>query len=189
MKAHGIFTTKADSWIHLHPLDACGTVYWYRVPAMRGYIELTNPPVQLGRSKDAFHTPTGAGYLIAKNTFFIQKAILDPKFCRDFNWLNSTDRERGQRGEQIVAALIDQGIVQLMRQVSTSSRNQEDQFGGVDGFVTWQKKTRFEAKTETVTSLNLFVQTQEAGHRPNYTADGLKRVTTLLPLFTKDRDP
>src|SRR4029077_3700681 len=188
MKAHGITTSKADFWIHLHPLDAGGTAYWYRVPAMRAHIEQTNPPIQPGRSKDPWKTVTGAGYLIAKNTYFIQKAILDPKFCRDFDWLSSTDRERGQRGEQIVAALIDQGIIQLMRQVSTSARNQDDQFGGVDGFVTWQKKTRFEAKTETVVSINLFVQTQEAGHRPNYTADGLKRITTL-PLFNKDREP
>jgi hypothetical protein len=186
MKGHGIFSTNAVVQIHLHPIDPdvlTGAVYWYRVAAMRRHIELTKPRTVLGFSKDAAQTLSGAGYLIPKSTFFISGMKLPPRYCAGHDWRNATDRENGQRGEQIVAALIDHGVIQLMRQVSISTRTLEDQYAGVDGEVFWNRKTRFEAKTETYQSGNLYVQTHEGGHRPNYLADGVERVTTLLPLF------
>lgn len=187
MKPHGVFSTKAEFWIHLLPLDPPhGAVYWYRVAAMRLHIDLTKPAVIYGFSKDGNQTPTGAGFLIPKTTFFIHDAALDPKFCSGFDWTNTTDRERGQQGEQIVAALIDHGVIQLQRQVTTCSRDAGDQFDGVDGSVVWLKKARFEAKTETVRSPNLFVQTHEGRHRPNYTPAGVERRTDMLPLVFKD---
>jgi hypothetical protein len=191
MKDHGIFTSSSHFWIHLHPLDpeaVAGAVYWYRVEAMCKHIELTKPPLVLGFSKDPARSASGAGFLVPKTTFFVNRAILKPQYCQSFDWENCTDREKGQRGEQIIAALIDHGVIQLMRQVSTSAREADEQFSGVDGWVTWQKKVKFEGKTETYRSANLFVQAREGGHRPNYTVDGLRRVTELLPLF-KGREP
>ena len=186
MKDHGIFTSKAAFWIHLHPLDPrCpnGMVYWYRVEAMRRHIELTKPAIVIGFSKDAARTPSGAGFLIAKDTYFVSKAELKPQYCQGCDWANSTDRERGQWGELIIATLIDHGVVRLMRQVATSCRGEDEQFSGVDGAVEWLKKARFEGKTETYCSPNLFIQSHESSHRPNYTMDGIRRVTELLPLF------
>jgi hypothetical protein len=191
MREHGIFTTKAEYIIHLHPVDARaqhGIVYWYRVAAMRAHIELTKPSVIYGFSKDPAKTMSGAGYLIAKDAFFIRSAALDRRYCAGFDWSEATtDRERGMRGEQIVAALLDHGVIQLHRQVSTCARTIADQFDGIDGWIYWYKKIRFEAKTETVQSNNLFVQAQEGNHRPQYAQGGIERLTNLLPLF-KGRD-
>ena len=186
MKDHGLFTTKAEFWIHLHPVDPqapTGAVYWYRVQAMRRYIELTKPPTIYGFSKDAAKTLSGAGFLIPKSAFFISMAKLAPRYCEAHDWRNATDRENGQLGEQVIAALIDHGVISLMRQVSTSARAPEEQYNSIDGAVVWNKKARFEAKTETYQSSNLYIQTHEGGHKPNYTAEGIGRVTALLPLF------
>lgn len=180
MKAHGLLGSKADFWIHLHPLE--DMVYWYRTEAMRLHIALCRPAIRIGKSKDPSKTASGAGYAIAKSECFILRAKLEPRYCRGIDWLGGTDRENGRRGELVIGALLDHGIISLMRQVSTASRNAGEQFASIDGSVTWQKKAWFEAKTETYVSENLFVQTHESGHQPHYTADGLKRVTSM-PLF------
>jgi hypothetical protein len=190
MKPHGLFNSKAAVWIHLHPLDPPnGAAYWYRVAAARRYVELVRPALVIGFSKDAAKTPSGAGFLIPKNAFFVSKALLPPQYCKDFDWRDSTDRQRGQWGEQIIAALIEHGVIQFARQVTTACRTAEEQFAGVDGVVEWHKKLRFEVKTETYLSPNLFVQSHEAGHKPNYTGDGVRRVTELLPLFKNRGEP
>lgn len=186
MKEHGIFTSKSEYWIHLHPLDLlapAGVVYWYLVQAMRQYIELMKLKPVLGFSKDPSKTASGGGFLVPKSAFFISKAILPPQYCSDHDWRNSTDRENGQWGEAIIRSLLDHGLILLHRQVSTSIRTPEEQYAGIDGTVAWNKKVRFEGKTETIQSGNLFVQTHESGHKPNYLADGVERVTALLPLF------
>jgi hypothetical protein len=186
MKQHGIHTTKAEYWIHLHPLDPpSGAVYWYRVTAMRWFIELTKPAVTIGFSKDPANTPTGAGLLVNKSEFFINSVALSARYCRGFDWAGATDRQRGLRGEQIAAALIDHGIIQLYRQITTSARTQEEQCDSVDGSVTWLKKTRFEVKTETYRSDNLFVQTHEGFHKPNFTVGGIEKLSSMLPLFRR----
>src|SRR4029077_696482 len=125
MKDHGIFTTNAAVQIHLHPIDPdapTGAVYWFRVAAMRRHIELTKPPAVLGFSKDGARTLSGAGFLIPKSTFFVSGLKLPPRYCAGHDWRNATDRENVQQGEQIIAALIDHGVISLMRQVSTSAR-------------------------------------------------------------------
>jgi hypothetical protein len=188
MKSHGIFTTKAEYLIHLHPIDPPhGVVYWYRVAAMLAHIELTKPPVIYGLSKDPAKTLSGTGYLIRKDTFFIRSAQLDRRYCDGFDWTAATDREKGMRGEQIILALLDHGVITMHRQVSIAARTYEEQYSGIDGSVCWFKKMKFEAKTETIQSNNLFVQIHEANHRPNYLSGGFEKITNLLPLF-KDHE-
>jgi hypothetical protein len=185
MKDHGIHTTKTDYWIHLHPIDPRGAsfVYWYRVAAMRAHIALNKLPVVLAMSKDPAKTVSGAGYVISKETFFIREEKVKERYCAGFDWVRATDRERGMRGQMIVEALLDHGVIQLNRQISISARSIQEEFDGIDGHVCWSKKMKFQTKTETVQSNNLFVQAREGRHQPNYTAAGIERPSDLLPLF------
>lgn len=188
MTERGIFTSLALVWIHLHPLDQKGRhgpiarVYWYFVAAMQRWIRLTNPPVATGHSKDPDRTPTGAGHKIPKALFFIKGATVDPGYCLGLDWSAMTDREAGiAYGEMVITALLEDGVIPLHR-IVTLARSQREQYAGIDGTISWKHDVSFEAKTEVYPySNNLFVQTHERGHLPNYGPGGIKRETCLPP--------
>ena len=193
MKEHGITTSEASFWIHLWPCEKM--VYWYSVVRMRRCV--SSMFLTYGYSRDPFHTPTGRGYIVAKNKVFIESAEVPSHFLKDVDWENISNRESGLiHGEPIIRLLLKTGIVRLVNGeireiVSTQSR--KNQFKSIDGFVSLADGRRYayEGKTETafvyrynkrVVSPNLFVQRYEQNHFPNYTRKGVERITRLRPL-------
>lgn len=184
MTKHGIQTSAADYWLHLHPLDSDGpTIYFYAVPLMLEFIAVKALHIKKGHSKDS--SITGAGYLVPKVAFPIQSATVPDHYVGGFDWRGASNREAGLYGELIVGTLIEHGIVRIpMRRVSLS-RSARAQFDGYDGLAHCFADAKWEAKVETFHSGNLFVQTHERGHKPNLVlSDGkiIERMSALRPL-------
>lgn len=161
MKEHGIMTTCADYWVHLIPVDR--KVYWYRVDLCREFIERTNPPSTIGRSKDG--TPTGFGFLIRRDSYFVQEADVSPKYLAGIDWNDLTQRQLGLAGEARIWSLIEHRVVRFPIERVVTSREKAEQFAGMDFQVKFFGAFRVEGKTENVRSQNLFVQTRERGHK------------------------
>jgi hypothetical protein len=171
MKEHGITTTKAAYWAHLFP--NLEMVFWYRVDHCREYVRLNKIPVTLARSKDG--TPTGAGYLIRQDTYFISSAKVPSRYIDHVNdWSKLTDRELGLRGEAVLGALIEHRIIFFPLVRADSARDEASQYNSVDLMARYMPSLpdfKIELKTECLESGNLFVQIKERGHRTNLARD------------------
>jgi len=176
---HGIHNSKADYWVHLCPLDSAA--YWYRVDAMKEYISLDkNLRTTIGKSKDG--TQTGAGHLIPKGMFFINRVEVDQRYLAETDWILLTDREKGRRGQFVVYCLIEHKIINFPFARVCELGSKLDQYAGKDFAVQYFKNFTVEAKTETVSSRNIFIQTHEGNHKPNIVRDEgrlIERVTEL----------
>jgi hypothetical protein len=175
MIEHGIYTTKADYWVHLFPLAE--RVFWYRVDHMREYIRLSNPPVVIGKSKD--RTPTGAGYLVSQDEFFVSYAGIPSSYFHRFDWRAATDRECGFRGEFVVDVLVEHRIVTIPAFRLRSLRTKADQYESKDFKGSYFGDLYFETKTERAETGNLFVQTREGGHKVHLTNAGGQTVERI----------
>lgn len=179
MVARGINETAADYWIHFHPIEEGGpTVYWYRVPHMRAFICRMEVPITLGRSKDGF--PSGAGYLVPKETGFILKAAVPPIYMthiKKWDAAHLTDRQAGFAGEEIVDVLLEHGVISLPGSIPIVARGQSDQFASVDMRMEWKWPKTIEIKVERRRSEFLFVQTHERGHRVHTLSTGEEHIT------------
>ena len=98
MTKHGIETSAAHYWAHLHPIER--RVYWYSVSICRKFIRRENLNIVFASSKDG--TPrTGAGYLLPKSAIFVHRAAVAPEYL-DYDWSHMTDREAGIAGQEVV---------------------------------------------------------------------------------------
>lgn len=164
MIKHGITTTKADYWAHVHPYD--GIVYCYKVVDCVDYIKKYSPHFCYGHSKGSGKV-TGEGYLIPKSVDFIKRiAIPDEYLNKDF--ANMTDRQIG------VHWLRDE-LVPIMFPTLKELKSKKDQNECKD-YVSEHGKT-IEFKTEKKRSPNLFVQTAELNHEVNFNSYGNKNYT------------
>ena len=191
MTEHGITTSKADFWIHFHPLETrnashCPSVYWYAVAHCREHITKQGTPID-GRSKDVNRTTTGAGYLIQKNSLFVVRQVVPVGYATDYRWRDATDREAGMLGERCVQLMVMKREIWLPERQLKRLNGRADQLNGCDCELVVASTLRFEIKTERVQSENLFVQCGENGHRVHYTTDGEERVTAMdQPFWERD---
>jgi hypothetical protein len=180
MTEHGITTTKADYWLHLFPL--LRRVFWYRVEHCRAYIAQRKPVETIGRSKDG--TPTGGGYLIPQDTYFVRSETIPPSYIEHADWPSLTDSEAGLIGQEIGFVLIEHRVVIFPAAYVTALNSRQAQLAATDCQVSWMpKRITVEIKTERLTTRNLFVQRSERGHRVHLTKSGELRVTTSPSLF------
>jgi hypothetical protein len=173
MILHGITTSKADFWIHLHPLEKddipTPALYWYAVALCLRFIARNKLPIKIAESKDG--AATGSGYLIPKNSLFVTRRLIPQRYAA-LPWTEMTDREAGLLGQDIVKLMIERNETTLPSRVFRHLESREDQYAGCDFELQAIDKTRFEVKTERVLSPYLFVQHGEEGHRVHLTPDG-----------------
>lgn len=178
---YGIHTTTADYWVHIFPLAE--RVYWYRVQHMLEFLRLAKKPLTIGKSKDG--TPTGAGYLVSQDEYFVSYAGVPSNYLGSFRWREMTDRECGFAGEHLVDVLVEHRVVTIPAFRLRNLRAKAEQYESKDFKGSYFGDLYFETKTERAESGNLFVQAKEGGHRVHLsTADG--RVTervTAAPNF------
>lgn len=163
MTKHGIFTSTADYWIHLHVWTA--DLFWYQAEVMRTFIRL-NPHLKtkLGHSKD--QTATGNGYTIPKNSFFITRQGVSQDVLPCIDWKLLTDRDLSMWGELIVQSLITRRVLRLPDLLVCPDRTREGQNGGRDAVCKWHAPFSYEVKTDCTDTDNIYVQTEEHGHKP-----------------------
>lgn len=183
MIEHGIFTSQADLWAHLFPLEQA--IYVYRVSRMRwwiNYIRTTN----FHRGKISGHSKgsgnaTGLGELVPKQKEWIKKHFVPADYLADHDWENGTDRENGVHGQIVGKNLLSDGVLELPlvwipREVSRSEQN-----SSIDYRAKLATEVAIEFKTEVLKSENLFVQTDEHNHDPHITRRSLDRKATQFP--------
>lgn len=166
MIQHGIHTSGADFWVHLHPLEKpAPAIYWYAVRHMREHltnvVALTN-----GKSKDG--TVTGNGVLVKKNEPFIRRVNMPTAIAEYFDWGNGTDRQAGLLwGEQAMDWLLSTAQLQIPFFTASrlQGRRQQIHLGDFGVQFHMPEVILAEVKTERVQSQNLFVQTAEGGHK------------------------
>lgn len=190
MTRYGIDTSKADFWVHFHPLHVTGfgnniaplegAAFWYDAELCRRYIQRMNPQVIGGHSKNG--SITGAGYLIPKTVYFVHKVIVPQPYIAGIDWAGMTDRECGKLGEDCIKDMIANSVIPIpQRCVERVPISQE--LEGCD-FKLYGKAYRYvEVKTERDISGNLFVQCGERNHNPNLAIEAngemVERVTPL----------
>lgn len=168
MTEHGIFTTTATYWAHLHPLEPA--LYHYAVADCREYISANGLQLVVGHSKDRLRSATGWGYLIGKSAPFVTRVAInrDRLSCLALDWLSMTDREAGMKwGEQLILLFVLIGCLGFEPDdVIPLSNDREAQLQACDfEIVRNGLRVRWEGKTELVRSRNLFVQRGENGHK------------------------
>lgn len=165
MTEHGIFTSIADYWVHLFPLEGC--VYWYPVARMREFILLERLPLTPAKSLD--QSLTGMGYLVPKVGPYrlIEFRPVADYFHEDhFNWATSTQRESGRRAQLVVELMLTHGTIKFPAYRIEREENMEEQIKGYDGHVRYFADIKYEVKCECLKfSPNLFVQKSENGHK------------------------
>lgn len=165
MTEHGIFTSIADYWIHLFPLD--GWVFWYSAARMREFIRLEDLPLTDGRSLNG--SITASGYLVAKASPYrlIESAPVSDYFKNDcFEWEERTQRECGRRAQLVVELMLTHGTIKLPSYRIDREDSLAEQIKGYDGHVRYFADAKYETKCECLkNSPNLFVQRGENGHK------------------------
>jgi hypothetical protein len=164
-------------------------VYWYRTDHARSYIERKKLVITLGHSKDG--TPTGAGYLVPRKAYFVLYAKVPDYYLSHAQWETMTDREVGFLGEAIIDVLIEHRIVDFKAGRATMVRSQAAQHSAVDLEMRWLEPFLIEGKTERVKSDNLFIQSQEGGHRVHQVTEQgrVQERITNAPALEKDEVP
>ena len=192
MTEHGIHNCKSNFWIHWHPLErrgdaACPCIYWYSVAHCREHISRRNLSIQSGYSKDASRTATGAGYLIPKSSLFVVRQQVPVNYANDYRWSEMTDREAGAiAGPRCVELMVMKREIWLPDRMLLSLNDRTNQLNGCDCELVIAPRLVFEIKTERVLSENLFVQTDEQGHRVHFTPNGVERFSQM-DRFAEDR--
>jgi hypothetical protein len=180
MTEHGIFTSKADIWVHYHPLHRetshQGYIFWYYVDIMRRFIKRENLAMTGGQSKN--RAVTGSGFLIPKNAYPVHRRQVIPQaVSTGIDWFQLTDREASMRGEDIVQDMLLFGYQVLPAYRVERINSPVEQCNGYDLRCTPAPTWLVEVKTERVLSDNIFVQAGEHNHEPNLVNDGSRRVT------------
>lgn len=181
MIEHGITTSTADYWVHMHPLEA--KIYGYGVIEMRrslppilpddnAYTIVSKETYRLIDGKSKNGRVTGRGYLVEKKFAWVRDVPFD--YLKGIPWAQLTDRELGLvYGEPVVLRLLNDSVIfPKMRKPFEFVKHKHEQFEGRDltnGQIT------IEAKTEVVRSDNLFVQVYELAHDVHTTRDGETR--------------
>jgi hypothetical protein len=183
MIEHGIFTSKADFWAHLFPLEQ--SIYVYRVSRMRWWINHIRT-THFHRGKVAGYSKgsgnaTGLGELVPKQKDWIKKHFVPTSYLADHDWENCTDRENGVRGQIVGKNLLSDGIFELPVIWTPHVVSREEQNAAIDYRAKLAIDIAIEFKTEILKSENLFVQTDEYGHDPHITRRSLDRKTTPFP--------
>lgn len=123
----------------------------------------------IGKSKDG--TTTGKGYLVLKTEPFIAQVPVPKKLVEAFDWDNGTDRQKGLIwGEQVLEWMIALKYWSPPLWHIHKFRTKTRQFKGGD-FQLSVFTPLIELKTEFVKSQNIFVQTNEEGHRVHQIKD------------------
>ena len=164
MPRHGIETSDADYWVHLHVWTH--DLFCYQREVMLDFLRL-NPHLAIesnGKSKDG--TITGKGYLIPKNAFFIERRDCPPQAFPRIDWNMLSDRKLSAWGELIVRSLITKGFLHFPSLLVRAERTRDGQFAGYDAVCTWHGQFKYEVKTDRTDTPNIFVQTAELNHRP-----------------------
>jgi hypothetical protein len=175
MIEHGIFTTKADFWIHFFPLEPA--VYYYKVSDCLEYIRTRNLAPIDARSKNG--QVTGRGYLVPKSAPFLKHRRLDPGRVAHINWNTLTDREFGfYIGPALVIEWLRNGIFHEFTGEIKVLESKDDQFSGRD-ISFGNGKGSADIKCERPVTINLFVQDQELNHDPNRSVDGTIKQQSL----------
>jgi hypothetical protein len=183
MIEHGIFTSRADVWAHLFPLEQA--VYVYRVSIMRWWINYIRTTHSYrgkiaGYSKGSGNA-TGLGELVPKQKVWIKKHFVPKTYLAGHNWENGTDRENGTRGQIVGKNLLSDGMIELPLVWISRAVSREEQNSAVDYRAKLAIEIAIEFKTETVKSENLFVQTDEYNHNPHITRRSFERKETAFP--------
>lgn len=187
MIKRGIDTTGSDFWAHLFPENE--SVFWYPVHAMRTWTKAHPAALTDGRSLDG--AVTGRGYLCPRDLPFVMKKAVPRRMLCEFDWPRGTQRQRSQWGEEVVYWML---LVAEIRPPIWAVRKLEtrrEQYDVGDFELTFVSRPIFEVKTEGADyadSRNLFVQTEEGGHRATLMRVGGKVVErhTPLPGFKDD---
>jgi hypothetical protein len=179
MIEHGIWTTKADYWLHLFPLE--NVAFLYRPRDCREFIEEKKLPVIFGRSKDPERSVTGAGYLIRCDTFFIRPFSIPSSYLTHVDWEELTDRECGVEGQRIAEILMALGIILVPFRTVEPTNSKTDQLASKDVRLVWREISTIEIKSERPRTRNLFVQRGERDHRVHIAPDGSERITEFSP--------
>jgi len=186
MIKRGIWTTKADFWIHLFPLEM--VLYWYLVRHMQAHLE-DKKDVGLidGHSKDG--AVTGRGYLVPRNLPFIEKIDVPASMVAEFDWEGGNDRQVGLLwGETVVDWMAATNKLRIPFFTASRLSTRKEQFELGDFGIQFHMPTIqiAELKTEKVKSQNLFIQREEGGHRVTLVRDrsgGVRNVNTKAPGF------
>lgn len=164
MIQRGIQNTGANYWAHLFPEAAM--LYWYPVNALQRWLSTKPGAVHDGRSGDG--TVTGRGHLVPKDVPFIIHTQVPPRMLAEFPWSRGSDSDRGQWGEEVVWWMLLVGKVRppvwAVRRIT--DYRQQCELGDFE--LSFLSQPIFEIKTEGAEhaqSLNLFVQTEEGGHK------------------------
>lgn len=182
MFERGIFTSKADIWVHLFPKEY--KAYWYWVRHMREYLKESKIAGAIGRSKDG--TATGNGIPVSKTLPFIQCLQVPRQMIEYFKWQEMTDRQSGIQGEQVIDWFFSHGGLRFggwkIRRMDTQKEQME--FGDFE--MEFFPRPKIEVKTEMVESGNVYVQTHEYKHNPTIYkgSDGIiHKRQTEMPKF------
>lgn len=167
MGDHGIHTSEAEWWCHLHPLEPA--LYLYRRQDCIDYVAFVKLKQRDGRSRNG--SVTGRGYVVPKKTSFILRRGLAAWRVEGIDWKNASNREVGFfRGQEIVLKAMREGV--FFSEVGTivvMAGSYEAEMGGWD---LESARGRIEVKTECIVSSNLFIQTWESGHVATLKAGG-----------------
>lgn len=184
MVEHGIFTSHADFWAHLFPLER--QIYVYRVSIMRWWINYTKTTHSYrgkvgGYSKGSSGEPTGYGELVQRDKSWIKKYFVPQSYLDGHNWENGTDRENGVRGQIVGRNLLSDGFLELPQIWIPATVSRFEQNVSIDYRAKLTIDIAIEFKTEIKKTGNLYVQTNEHGHDPHIRRTSLDRNETQFP--------
>lgn len=176
MFEHGITTSDAYFWLHLHPFDCC--IWYYKREVCLRWIKDEAPQLVGGKSKSPDAPVTGAGYLLPKRMPWIGFIEIDSRFFLPWRDQDMTDREWGKRGQKIFEELLHYEILQLpLKHDLTIASTKEDQLRR--DYTICSAAADYELKTERRQTPNLFVQRDELNHQPHHTPQGNFRYSDL----------
>lgn len=185
MIKRGIWNTKADFWIHLFPLQS--VLYWYAVRHMQEHLKGKKEIGLIdGRSKDG--TVTGRGHLVLRSLPFIERVDVPAPMVSEFDWEGGNDRQVGLIwGETVLDWMATTNKLRIPFFTASRLSTRKEQYELGDFGVQFHMPTLqvAEVKTERVKSANLFVQTEEQGHKVFLAQDrsGLRHIHTDAPAF------
>jgi len=174
---HGIFTSKADYWVHLFPLK--GRVFWYRVEHCQYYIRTHKIEPINGASKDG--EITGRGFLIPQRVSFVAHASVPNDLLHEINWRGLTDRQCGYHAELIVSIMVERGYIKFPILRCFYQPDRQSQFDGIDFIGRYYAEFALDVKCERKTTDNIFVQSQEEGHRVHLVSESGKVREDISP--------
>ena len=164
-RGYGIFSSKADWWIHVSPFEFCAFAYLRveMVDRLDGATAWAFPErVKLREIASA------KGYTVRKDEPFICRHDLPRALFAGFDWQGAgSDALIGDRAEFVIQHWMNNHGRFPPTRLARRALDRSDQFAGIDFFVEPVARHTVEVKCDTLAADtgNLFIQTDERHHQ------------------------